>query len=228
MTPRPTPSNFLSMAIKPHNRPDYDYSRYVLEHGTTAEVEKLRAEVLFMRDLTKAFPGSSWEPMSQVVLIEHLRDRADRIAARRLDAAKKLRYRDHQGKVGRSIAEERQTVRAQLAVQVMLGLPLGKPNTYQEARKVGNCGGGHEAFLPLYNPLSHHLIVDPRTKDEIICWLVLDEGGYAYRLAGWIPAIEAKQAMFERRRQREGGMSVAFWVSTGALYSVEEWWQSNP
>jgi hypothetical protein len=33
--------------------------------------------------------------------------------------------------------------------------------------------------------------------------------------------------MFMRKRQRRR-RSVAYWVSTGALYSVAEWWQSNP
>jgi hypothetical protein len=135
------------MAIPTRNRPDYDYSRYVLEHGTQTEIAKLREEVLFMRDLHKAFPGSSWEPMEQVVLIDHLIDRATRIAARRMDAAKLLPRPP--GQTGRAIVEERAAVRAQLAVR---SCPAAMGNRTRIRRpEVGNCGAGHGP-LPLFNP----------------------------------------------------------------------------
>lgn len=208
-------------------QPIYDYAILVKEHGNEGERKRQIQEFAVMRELSSTFPGSTWQPMESVVLIQHLVDRADRLAARRLDMAKNLHYKDHQGKVGRELKEERATVRAQFAAQIMLGLPLGKPDTYQEARKLGNIGRQNEAFLPLYNTFHHHLIVNPRTPDGIACWLITDEGGNCYRLQGWIKSEEAKQEMFLRTRQREGGVSKAYWIPVSALRPVTEWWDGK-
>jgi hypothetical protein len=213
--------------MNPATKIHYDYARYVVTHGTREERRNLKQTLGVMGELIAAFPSGSWEPMEGVYLIDHLLERAELLAQRRWDAAHKQRYGDHQGKVGRTFEEERQTVRGHLAAQIMLGLPLGKPDTYQEARMVGNIGGGNEAFIPFKNPLAHKLIVDPRTADEITSWLVVPEGERAFRLSGWIVAREAKQDVYRHERTREGGKSVAYWVPPSALHTVEEWWNRN-
>lgn len=174
--------------------------------------------------LIETFPEGWWEPMTGIILIDHLCELADKLGNRRFKKAEQQRYGDYQGKIGRTIEEERATARGHLAAQIMLGLPLGKPDTKEEARKVGNIGGGNEAFIPLHNPISHKLIVDPRTADHIISWLVVPEGERQFRLDGWMRASEAKQEHFLVSRQREGGPSKAYWVPPEVLHSARDWW----
>jgi hypothetical protein len=198
--------------------------RLSLEHGSEEERAALNMDLRTMRQLREVFPQSRWEPSDRVRLIDWFFELGGKIASRRFHAAKQLRYGDHQGKIGRTLEEERATVRAQIATQLLLGLPLGKPDTYQEARQVGNIGGGNTAFLPLANAFQHHLIVSPRLPRHFTCWLIVPETERIYHLAGWIPADEAKDEAYKRTREREGGQSVAYWVPVGALRSVEEWW----
>ncbi len=212
------------MKLKTSVRPHYEYARYIVEHGTPQEKSDLKTTLGVMGELLEVFPNGQFEPMESVHLVDSLLEMADRVARKRLDTARKQRYGDYQGKIGRSIEEETQTVRGHLAAQVMLGLPLGKPDTKEEARVQGNIGGGNEAFIPLHNPLDHNLIVDPRTPDQINSWLVVPEGERRFRLAGWIRAADAKQDMFRKERQRAGGKSVAYWLPPSTLHSVRDWW----
>ena len=212
------------MKIRISARPHYEYARYVVEHGTPQEKANLKQTLSTMSELLDVFPGGWFEPMESVRLIDDLLKMADRVAKRRWATAHRQRYGDYQGKVGRTIEEETQTVRGHLAAQVMLGLPLGKPDTKEEARVQGNIGGGNEAFIPLHNPLDHNLIVDPRTPDQIVSWLVVPEGERQFRLAGWIRAADAKQDSFRKERQRAGGKSVAYWLPPSVLHSVRDWW----
>lgn len=211
--------------VKPSTRIHYDYARYVITHGTPTERKNLNQTLLTMGELVQAFPGSEWEPMTEVILIDSLMELAERVAQRRISIAEKQHYRDHQGKVGRSFAEERVTVRGHIAAKIMLGLPLNKPSTKEEARIVGNIGNGNEAFVPIHNPLNHNLIVDPKTPDAIVSWLVVPEGERQFKLAGWIEAKEAKQDMYRHERVREGGTSVAYWVPPEMLHDPKEWWE---
>lgn len=213
------------MKMKPSTMPHYDYARYIVDHGTTAEKSDLKTTLGVMSELLTVFPGGEFEPMTSIYLIDSLLNLADQIATKRQENARKQNYQDHQGKIGRSFDEERQTVRGHLAVQMMLGLPLGKPDTKEEARRHGNLGEDNEAFIPFNNPLSHHLIVDPKTQDHIISWLVVPEGERQFRLAGWIRASDAKHEQFQKSRQREGGTSTAYWVPHEMLRSVGDWWE---
>lgn len=211
--------------MKPSTKIHYDYARYVVTHGTPTERKNLNETLLTMRELVQTFPGSEWEPMTSVVLIDSLMELAERVAQKRMAVAEKQRYHDYQGKVGRALHEERITVRGQLAAKIMLGLPLNKPSTKEEARAVGNIGGGNEAFVPIHNPMNHNLIVDPKTPDAFVSWLVVPEGERQFRLAGWIDAKDAKQDMYRHERVREGGVSVAFWVPPEMLRDPKEWWE---
>lgn len=211
--------------MNPATKVHYDYARYVVDHGTKTERDNLRQTLDVMQEVITVFPGGSWEPMTAVYLIDSLLEMAETIAVKRSKTAHVQHYQDYQGKIGRSLEEERQTVRGHLAAQIMLGLPLGKPDTKEEARRVGNIGEGNEAFVPFFNPLKHNLIVDPRTPDHITSWLVVPEGDRYFRLDGWMLAREAKDDIYLHRREREGGKSVAYWVPPGALHSVEEWWE---
>lgn len=212
------------MKLKPSVMPHYEYARYIVQHGTQQEKADLKVTLGVMGELLDVFPNGQFEPMDSVHLVEGLLELADKISLKRWNTAHKQHYRDYQGKVGRTIEEERQTVRGHLAAQVMLGLPLGKPDTKEEARVQGNIGGGNEAFIPLHNPLDHNLIVDPRTPDQIVSWLVVPEGERQFRLAGWIRAADAKQDSFRKERQRAGGKSVAYWVPPSVLRSMRDWW----
>jgi hypothetical protein len=199
----------------------------VVDHGTAKEKTNLKQTLGMMSDLIETFPEGEWEPMTGVILIDSLCDLAEKIARRRMNVAQKQRYGDYQGKIGRTMEEERATVRGHIATQIMLGLPLGKPDTKEEARRVGNIGGGNEVFIPLHNPLVHKLIVDPRTSDEIVSWLVVPEGERQFRLDGWMLASDAKQDMYRVSRQREGGASTAYWVPPELLRPVSEWWANK-
>lgn len=211
--------------MKPSVKPHYSYARYIVDNGTAEEKTNLKVTLGVMDELLDTFPGGYFEPMESVYLIDSLLDLADKVALKRWNTAQRQHYRDYQGKVGRTIDEERQTVRGHLAAQLMLDLPLGKPDTKEEARAVGNIGGGNEAFIPLHNPLDHNLIVDPRTPDQIVSWLVVPEGERQFRLTGWILASDAKQDEYRRERHREGGKSVAYWVPPSVLRSVGDWWE---
>lgn len=211
--------------MKPSVKPHYTYARCIVDNGTPQEKSNLKGTLGVMTELLDTFPGGYFEPMESVYLIDSLLDLADKVALQRWNTAQRQHYRDYQGKVGRTIDEERRTVRGHLAAQVMLDLPLGKPDTKEEARSEGNIGGGNEAFIPLHNPIEHNLIVDPRTEDHIVSWLVVPEGERDFRLAGWMRAADAKQDAFRKERQREGGKSVAYWVPPKVLFSVRDWWE---
>lgn len=211
----------MKASVKPH----YEYARYIVQHGTKAEKANLRTTLSVMSEVLDCFPGGHWEPMTGIYLIDYLIDLADRIAKKRLAAAERQHYRDHQGKIGRSFDEERRTVRGHLAAQMMLSLPLGHPETKEQARAHGNIGQGNEAFIPLHNPIEHNLIVDPKTNDDIVSWLVVPEGDRRYRLDGWIEAREAKQPMYRKARDRAGGRSIAYWIPPALLHPVGDWWE---
>ena len=204
--------------------PHYNYARYIVEHGTSQEKRDCRETLQTMQLFLDTFPGGHWEPMEGIKLIDHLVELSEKLAEKRWQTAHIQQYNDYQGKIGRTFDEERITVRAHLATQIMLGLPLGKPDSKEEARRVGNIGGNNEAFVPIHNPFQHHLIVDPRTQDHITSWLVIPEGGREFRLKGWIKAENAKRPEHLRRRGREGGDSVSYWVHPDLLHSVKEWW----
>jgi hypothetical protein len=179
-----------------------------------------------MSGLTEAFPGSQWLPPDEIRLIEWVAKRCQR-AARDRYAKATVRYRDTHGKVGRTRGEETATVLAQAALQLLLGLPLLKPDTMEEARSVGNAGGGHRVFTPHANAVHHHLIVPAREPDSRVCWLVAPTGERSFRVEGWIRAYDAKQEPWHRVRRREGGTSDAYWVPVGALRSIGDWWDEN-
>jgi hypothetical protein len=204
--------------------PHYNYAKYIVEHGTIDEKKNCRQTLETMDLLLKTFDGGWFEPMDSIILIDQLVAFADTLTEKRWNDAHRMHYGDHQGKIGRTKDEERQTVRAHLAAQMMLGLPLGKPDTFAEARIVGNIGEYNEAFVPIHNPIQHHLIVDPSTDEQIVSWLVVPEGERTFRLAGWMTAEEAHQPAYIRRREREGGASVAYWVPPKDLHPVREWW----
>lgn len=211
--------------MKPSTKIHYDYARYVVTHGTPEEKQGLSQTLATMRELVETFPESEWEPMDTIILTTSLMELSEQVAQKRLATAEKQHYRDHQGKIGRSLAEERVTVRGHLAAKLMLGLPLNKPSTKEEARVVGNIGSGNEAYVPFHNPIKHNLIVDPKTPDAIVSWLVVPEGERQFRLAGWILAEDAKQDMYRHERLREGGKSVAYWVPPEMLRDPKEWWE---
>ena len=210
----------MKASVKPH----YDYARYIVDHGTPEEKRNCRETLETISLLLDTFEGGYLEPMDGIYLIDHLLVVAEEMAQRRWAIAKKQRYGDYQGKVGRTIEEERGTARGHVAAQTMLSLPLGKPDTKEQARVVGNIGDSNEAYVPLHNPVLHNLIVDPRTPDEICSWLVVPEGERYFRLKGWIKAEEAKQDHYEKTRTREGGRSVAYWVPPDNLRPVRDWW----
>lgn len=212
------------MRIRASTMPHYDYARYIIDHGTADEKHRCRETLQTMQTFLDVFEGGNWEPMTNIVLIDHLVVVADQIAAKRFETAKNQKYGDYQGKRGRTIEEEQQTVRGHVAAQMMLGLPLGKPDTKEEARRQGNIGNGNEAFIPLNNPVSHNLIVDPKTQDHIVSWLVVPEGERSYRLDGWIKAEDAKQDVYRKERHRDGGTSIAYWVPPKNLSPVRDWW----
>lgn len=210
----------MRASVKPH----YEYARYIVDHGSADEKKNLKTTLGVMNEVLDSFPGGDWEPMECLYMIDSLLELAEQVATKRWRAAHRQHYHDYQGKVGRSFEEERQTVRGHLCAQIMLGLPLGKPDSKEEARTQGNIGAGNEAFIPLHNPVGHNLIVDPRTQDHIASWLVVPEGERHFRLAGWIRAGDAKQDLYRKERQREGGISVAYWVPPKELRSVRDWW----
>lgn len=210
----PEPSSALPLALQVH----HDYARYVLDHGTAEEAEAMSRDMALMNEVGEALPGGAWEPMTEVRLIDQLVKRADGIGKKRHEAAR--RYRGYK----RSLEEERALARALIATQVMLALPLGKPNTLAEIRKLGNLGRGNHASLPLHGHIDHHLIVGARTPDRFQCWLVAPTSERSFRLAGWIYGSEAKDPRWARHHQRDGATSTAYWVPVEALRSVAEWW----
>jgi hypothetical protein len=165
-----------------------------------------------------------------VKLDNNLESTAVRVAHVRLDTDNY--YSDKLGKTPKGqlpypvrFKEELDSVRAQLAVQLCLDLPLWQPPTMQQARLVGNAGGGHSAYMPKEENLgkNYHLIVDPDELDSIVHWLVVPSDG-GYWLKGWMPAAEAKTYPLRDWIRRDSGKrSVAHWVPRGAVHYVYEW-----
>ena len=161
-------------------------------------------------------------------LSDDLLEQAKQIAHLRLDSDSY--YADKLGKTPKNILtyedrfqEELRAVCSQLTVQICLELPLWQPTTMLEARRVGNAGGGHSAYMPKDENLRRpHLIVDPKSLDGITYWLVIPSDG-DYWLKGWISGWVAKTYPLKDWIRPDSGMrSVAHWIPGAAMNPTYE------